>query len=105
MFADRFHAHILRTPHEVRNALVYLFQNARKHRAWATLAPDPFSSGRWFEGWKDARPSPGARSRRPEPSFLSKAHTWLLSLGWRRHGLLSLTEAPARQGVGPRVAH
>ena len=30
VFADRFHARVLRTPREVRNALHYLFHNARQ---------------------------------------------------------------------------
>src|SRR5438128_10143214 len=31
VFSDRFHAHALRTPREVRNALVYVLQNWAKH--------------------------------------------------------------------------
>jgi hypothetical protein len=26
---------------------------------------------------------------------VSEAHTWLLTIGWRRHGLLSVAERPA----------
>jgi REP element-mobilizing transposase RayT len=32
VFADRYHAHILRTPSEVRRALGYVRQNVHKHR-------------------------------------------------------------------------
>jgi len=50
VFADRFHEHELREPREVRNALVYVLQNLRKHGI--TLAgPDPLSSGPEFDGW------------------------------------------------------
>jgi putative transposase len=50
VFADRFHEHELRKPREVRNALVYVLQNLRKHGI--TLAgPDPLSSGPEFDGW------------------------------------------------------
>jgi putative transposase len=33
VFSDRYHAHILRTPTEVRNALRYVRENHRKHEA------------------------------------------------------------------------
>lgn len=93
VFADRYHARILRTPREVRNALVYVVQNARKHGVWSSWkACDPFSSARWFDGWRE-RP-PELRSIL-ESSFLSKARTWLLSRGWRRHGLIRWQEVPA----------
>ncbi len=50
IFADRFHERALRTPTEVRNSLVYVLQNARKHGILAQ-GPDPYSSGPWFDGW------------------------------------------------------
>lgn len=31
MLSDRYHLHVLRTPREVRNALVYVLPNVRKH--------------------------------------------------------------------------
>lgn len=49
---DRYHARILRTPREVRAALVYVLQNARKHGA-RLFGIDAWSSGRWFTGWRD----------------------------------------------------
>ncbi len=39
---DRYHAHILRTPSEVRRARDYLLQNARTH--YGLCAPDPYTS-------------------------------------------------------------
>ncbi len=50
VFADRFHEHELRKPREVRNALVYVLQNLRKHGI-ALSGPDPLSSGPEFDGW------------------------------------------------------
>src|SRR5258707_1456793 len=50
VFADRFHERALRTPTEVRNSLVYVLQNARKHGISAS-GPDAYSSGPWFDGW------------------------------------------------------
>ncbi len=40
VLADRYHARVLRTPREVRNAIAYVLLNARRHaeRAGRTLA-------------------------------------------------------------------
>jgi len=47
VFADRYHDRILRTPREVRSALRYVLNNARKHKSRISrYRPDPFSSGR-----------------------------------------------------------
>src|SRR5262245_42560495 len=88
LFADRYHARILRSPSEVKRALVYLLNNARKHGAWFERAADVFSSGPAFDGWRQraAESSP--------PKLLSRARTWLLSVGWRRLGLIDLCELP-----------
>jgi REP element-mobilizing transposase RayT len=85
VLADRYHARILRTPREVRTALVYVLQNARKHGARLT-GIDACSSGPWFGGWRDRDP----RGERP----IASARSWLLARGWRRAGLLSTREAP-----------
>jgi hypothetical protein len=90
VFSDRFHARILTTPREVRNALVYVLQNARKHGAWRARRPDAYSSGACFDGWKEELRNPAESSAR----FLARACTWLLSSGWRRHGLIGPTELP-----------
>jgi REP element-mobilizing transposase RayT len=90
VFADRYHARILRTPREVRRALAYVLNNARRHGIRLPAdAPDPCSSGAWFDGWREriAALAPDARAT-------TAARTWLLSLGWRRHGLLGLAETP-----------
>ncbi len=103
--ADRYHARLLRTPREVQRALRYVLLNARRHaamtirktvRAVDTLL-DPASSARWFDGWKAGGGSaPGA----PEPPApdrarpVARARTWLLRVGWRRHGLLDPADVP-----------
>jgi putative transposase len=101
VLADRFHLRVLRTPREVRNALAYLLLNARKHwrERHGALPPvrvDAASSGRWFEGWRRV---PGSREPPPEPPGppeVAAPRTWLLSLGWRRHGLIDPAEVPGR---------
>lgn len=49
VFADRYHAHILRTPNEVRNAVRYVINNSRTHakragRRWRWVI-DPYAGG------------------------------------------------------------
>lgn len=104
----RYHRHDLRTPGEVRNALLYVLQNAKKHgeapREGRFL--DPHSSAAWFDGWQDLGPrDPGEDGswRPPRP------RTWLLERGWRRRGLLRTTDAPKaarrnRRGPGAAIA-
>ena len=98
VWADRFHARALRTPREVRNALVYVLQNWRKHVRGAR-GLDWRSSAMWFEGW--ARPI----------SFLVKRvspvvgpRTWLAAVGWRRLGLIHFDERPAPACARRRTA-
>ena len=90
-FRDRYHDRILRSPTEVRNALRYVLGNGRKHgRHRDPKKPDPFSSGPWFEGWKDYVYDNWLGPEGP----VAKASTWLLNVGWRRLGLLRVAEAP-----------
>jgi REP element-mobilizing transposase RayT len=89
---DRYHLRILGTPCEVRNALAYVLNNVRKHRAQRGLATpatiDPASSGRWFTGWaSDLLPS-------RDPPAVAGARSWLLRIGWLRWGRIALGETP-----------
>jgi REP element-mobilizing transposase RayT len=89
---ERFHLRILRTPSEVRNALSYVLNNLRKHlgvRASRVGCIDPASSGAWFTGWREGV---GRVPRSPAP--IAAARTWLLRVGWQRHGLLDPSEVP-----------
>jgi REP element-mobilizing transposase RayT len=84
VFDDHYHARALKSPREVRNALVYVLQNAHKHGVHCR-GPDPFSSGLTFDGWKEEEQgAPRARAR-----------TWLLAVGWRKHGRIAIPERPA----------
>jgi REP-associated tyrosine transposase len=42
VFADRYHAHVLKTPSEVRNAVHYVFNNQRKHRRERGILTHPW---------------------------------------------------------------
>jgi putative transposase len=94
VLAERFHLRVLRTPRDVRNVLAYVLLNARRHasRIGRAFRIDPASSGRWFGGW---RWQPLARDRGPEVAAVSEPQTWLLRIGWRRHGLIDPDERPA----------
>jgi len=109
VFPHRYHSRILTTPREVRNALAYVLLNRRHHehatrwKADARRAPprpmpppeiDRRSSGARFDGWREA---PQGLERDADFGTVP-ARTWLLRVGWRRHGLLGLEEIP---GVGP----
>jgi REP element-mobilizing transposase RayT len=99
VFPDRYHARSLTTPRAVRIALVYLFGNARKHGSMGrSPLLDAYSSAPSFDGWKRASDSQVSADSSPSaarPRLLERARTWLLSLGWRRHGLIDPRERPA----------
>jgi len=85
VFADRYHSRPLRTPTEVRRALVYVLCNGRKHlaRLGHRLSPgwiDEYASGAWFSGW-DVPP----RAPAGDPP-VAPPKTWLLAAGWRERG-------------------
>lgn len=95
VFGDRYHAEIIRTPKQCRAALCYVLQNARRHREELDASfngMDPFSSAWWFDGWKDERWRAGLAP--PEMRTVAPPQTWLLSRGWRRHGLVAIDEVP-----------
>ncbi|HEY4244364.1 MAG TPA: transposase [Kofleriaceae bacterium] len=88
VFADRYHAHVLKTPSETRNAIRYVLSNWRKHGEdqHCTWAVDPFSSGYAFF---DERAPSGY-----EPMATSPPRSWLLREGWQRAGAITPMERP-----------
>jgi len=104
VLAERYHHRLLRTPREVHRALRYVLLNARKHsvvkraalRATKILL-DPASSAQWFDGWKMGKgtiPSAAESAAGRVHAPVARARTWLLTTGWRRHGLLDPAEVP-----------
>jgi len=87
VWGDRYHSRILRTPREVRNALVYVLNNWRKHVPGAR-GLDPRSSAVWFGGWSTTP------KRIDTASPVAAPRTWLAGVGWRLHGLLGIGECP-----------
>ena len=96
VWGDRYHVRLLRTPREVRNALVYVLNNFRKHFR-AACGLDPCSSARWFEGWRTG-PGPDV-----DASPLPRARTWLGRVGWRRHGPIDVDECPRGGTIVQRI--
>jgi REP element-mobilizing transposase RayT len=90
VFADRYHDRVLRTPREVRSALTYVLNNARRHGLRLAQAVDLYSSGCWFDGWREKVRTRGMPAACP----VAEARTWLLSAGWRKHRLISFEEVP-----------
>jgi putative transposase len=93
IFGERYHATELATPTQVRNTLLYVLGNARKHaaergrslpRRWV----DPYSSARQFDGWR--------QPVRLERGVVAAPATWLLRTGWRRRGLLDAHAIPTK---------
>ncbi len=97
VLADRYHLRLLPTPREVRSALRYVLLNARRHAAKArhkvrkAAQLDPASSARWFDGWQRGAATEAAAST---VTAVARARTWLLRIGWRRHGLLDPRDVP-----------
>jgi len=90
VWAERYHLRELRTPREVRNALVYVLHNWKKTVRGADWL-DPCATGYWFDGWKGPRPR-WSVSAQPSPVWAPR--TWLLTTSWRRHGLIGFDERP-----------
>jgi REP element-mobilizing transposase RayT len=87
LFADRYHGRVLGTPREARSGLRYCLLNAHKDaakRGVRMTGLDPYSSGRWFDGWGDV-PPPRAPPYGSLACPVAPAASWLLVVGWRRH--------------------
>lgn len=91
VWGDRYHRQDLGTPKQVRNALVYVLANFRKHLGITHGRPalDRCSSAPWFEGWLHVLEPPPTEGRPTEP-----AQTRLLTSLWQRHGLIHPGESP-----------
>lgn len=92
IFADRYHDREIATPRQARAVLLYVICNYRKHCAEAGRKlearwVDPFSSARQLDGWN--------QKVRLEPGVVAAPQSWLLRVGWKRHGLLDAHTIPA----------
>lgn len=109
VWAERYHTLFMMTPRHVRNTIIYVLFNIKKHQT-GFAGFDGCSSAQWFDGFQQrpVRDGPAAEERlchgppsgggaRAGDAVVARPGTWLLSVGWRRHGLLSTDERPADQ--------
>lgn len=105
VFVDRYNQRVITSPKQCRNAMSYVLNNWRRHdqdlfgkpRTWLL---DPYSSAINFDGWREL----GARRKFDAPQDYERPttrepRTWLLRVGWERHGLISVREVPGPQGA------
>ena len=76
------------------NALRYVMHNAKHHGLWVSRGVDRFTSAAWFRGWAEELVVSGLGDVAPP---VVEAKTWLLRIGWRRHGLIGVHEVPGRR--------
>ena len=104
VFSERYHREDLNSPTQVRNAIRYVLGNIYKHAGGiihmtgksGRLCPDPYSSGVWFRGYRE--PSGGLDRTvlgGVEPCTVDGL-SWVLKEGWKKLGLLSVLDRPAR---------
>src|SRR5205085_12271999 len=101
VFTDRFHAHTLRTPSEVRHAYAYVLLNSRHHtgRPSPEAFIDPCSSGFFFQGWRYRPPLPPSHLENGDEEStppVAPPNTWLAREGWHHEGrkLIAPDEVP-----------
>jgi len=109
VFPDRYHVEILRSPRQTRRAVAYVVNNWRHHgESQLQLAAgwkiDPFSSAPSFDGFSDVDARTIEWPARYVPLPVWEPRTWLLSVGWRKHGLVRTTEVPGRASRARRAS-
>jgi putative transposase len=114
LWADRWHGRALKSPREVRNALVYVLGNFRKHSSRPVpRGADPCSSAAWFHGFRgiDSQRGPPPLAGRVWPLGkedekvpVSAPATWLLREGFLKAGRIDLDESP-RPELPPKHTH
>ncbi len=93
IFKQRYHAHLLKTPAEVRNAIVYVLANGAKHGEHQPGHADPFSSALAFDGYQN-QPRVASPPLFDNLKDLGTPRSRLLAEKWRTHGLIDPEEAP-----------
>ncbi len=105
VFSDRYHAEVITSPTQARNAIRYVLSNWRRHKEDreglpSTWLVDPFSSGILFPDWLELQDRPWMWPIRDtyDPLVVRTPESWLLREGWRRAGgPISAREVPGEQ--------
>jgi hypothetical protein len=96
VFADRYHAVALSSPRQVKRALAYVLLQERRHSAQRgrsmPVALDPCSSAPAFDGFAGIAPRAG-----PWDATVVEPKVWLLTTGWRAHGLIDARAIPGQR--------
>ncbi len=99
VFPDRYHVEAVDSVRHACHALSYVLNNWRKHRQDSRGLfdgrIDPFSSGVWFEGWKE-RTMPVAIPDDYEAPRVSSPRTWYLTVGYKLGPPISVWAVPRR---------
>jgi len=95
LFADRYHPVAIESPTQALHSITYVLNNWRRHgrdvgRPWLV---DYYSSGPSFDGWKE-RDTVGELPAGYRPLLVARPRTWVLAVGWRRAGELSVRAVP-----------
>jgi REP element-mobilizing transposase RayT len=86
VFAFRYHATQIRSPRQARHALSYVLNNWRRHCEDASGLIDRYSSAITF--WTFDIPNDY------EILPVARPQSWLLRVGWQRHGPIGYRERP-----------
>jgi len=105
VFADRYHAEVITSPTQARNAIRYVLSNWRRHKEDreglpSTWLVDPFSSGILFPDWLELQDQPWMWPLRDtyDPLVVRTPRSWLLAEGWKRAGgPISAREVPGER--------
>ena len=112
VWAQRHDRRAIRSPRQLRNVLVYILQNHRKHlpSKEAAVSLDPCSSAYWFGGFRRAGPELAELARSPiarVAKCVVAPKTWLLADGWRVRGggAIHPREAPTSRSARSAPPH
>ena len=116
LIEERYHVTRLTTPQQVKNALLYILNNGRKHRAERGLPCeadwlDPCATGVYFEHWREqasgiaawqswVRQLDETLGPKAGPRSIVAPRSWLLKIGWHKHGPLPLAAIPGQGSRG-----
>jgi hypothetical protein len=104
LFGDRYQARVLSTPEEGKGVLAYLLLETRAAGA-RSGAPvlDRCSSAEWFDGFAraraSARPEQNGAGRSTAEAPVVPAKSWLLTVGFKRAGLITAADAPLKKSA------
>lgn len=103
VFTDRYHAEYIKTALGAYRALGYVLNNWKKHDEHRTFETstwllDAYATGIYFDGWKEVR-GPWKLPADYQPLIVRPPGSWLLRVGWRRYGPISIDHVPSQRIV------